>query len=115
LLGAGGQGLLMSCQQVSKRTAPAGGDPKIFRFENGGGSRRDDNRIRQRWPRIEGRGGADNAVAADHRDLHRLPPRRTDHHCNGAAVRQVDLLYRRAGFGQNGFVGQFDGFEVRMQ
>ena len=80
--------------------------PEVLGLEHRGHPRHHDDCVGQCWPGIEGRGGADKAVAANHCDLYCLTLRKADHHRSAAAVRQVDVRQRRAGFGQNGALGQ---------
>ena len=56
---------------------------------------------------------AQNAVAADHRDLHVIPLRQIDDERDDAAMRKIGALERVARRDQYGFLNQIGGSQVR--
>jgi hypothetical protein len=54
-------------------------------------------------------------LAADRRDFYRLSLGETDPHRNHAAVRQIDMRQRAAGFNQDSFPDQLDDLEMRTK
>jgi len=59
--------------------------------------------------------GAENAVRADHRHFHRLSVREAVPRGNDAALGQINMRQRRAGFNKDSFPYQLAELEMRTQ
>lgn len=115
LLGLCGQGLLVPRQQSSESGAPVGGRAKARNIQNRSCTRQPNHRVGQGCPIGEPGRGAENAVRADHRHLHRLSFLQAVAQGNDAALGQIDMRQRRAGFYKDSFPYQLADLEMRTQ
>ena len=91
------------------------GLPNVRHAENGSCPRQTNDGVGQRYPAIERRRGAENAVAADQRHVHRLSFRQGNDHRKHRALRQIDMRQRRAGLNQDSFPDQLNASKMRAQ
>ena len=100
---------------ASQSDTAIGGRAKIRSVEDGGGARQHHDRVVSDIS-LSSAAAAPNTlsrpIVATSTDM---SFRKANHHRDGAAVRQIDMRQRRAGFNQDSFPDQFDEFEMRAQ
>ncbi len=100
-------------QRRAEGRALVGRGPKTVDPERRGDAGHQDHRACQRGRVAKSGERAEDAVAADHRDLNVLAPRKPHDKGDRATMRQVGALERFVGFDQRQFRRQIDGPQMR--
>jgi hypothetical protein len=115
LLGLREQDLLMAKQCCAQRRALLGNLSEAANVQGFAGAGKLYDCLVQRNLPVQGGGGTEHAVAADHGSFDALATRPLDHQRDDPAVRVVDAVDGVARLIQNSLVLQFGGLEVRSQ